>query len=114
MPNFGYHLARWKGNALRKLYRALLPIIVRRRINPPRDLPLRVFAYSNEEMLPEQVRSIRSFIRNVGRPKNFTVISDGSHSERSVRLLEQADRPVDGGDPDGVDRGIHRAPPRDA
>lgn len=94
MPNFGYHFARWKGNALRKLYRVLLPIIERRRINPPRNLALRVFAYSNEEMLPEQVRSIRSFIRNVGRPDNFTIVSDGSHSERSIALLENVDPSV--------------------
>lgn len=107
MPNFGYHFARWKGNALRRLYRALLPLIVRRRINPPRALALRVFAYSNEEMLPEQVRSIRSFIRNVGRPESFIVVSDGSHSERGIRLLEDVDptvsvRPFGDGLPDDL------------
>ncbi|MGI8889205.1 MAG: hypothetical protein ACR2G0_00260 [Chthoniobacterales bacterium] len=42
-------------------------------------------------MLPEQVRSIRSFLRHVGRPSSFTVVSDGSHSERSVALLEKLD-----------------------
>src|SRR3977135_3691875 len=47
-------------------------------------------------MLPEQVRSIRSFLRHVGRPESFTVVTDGSHSERSVSLLEQVDPCVAG------------------
>jgi hypothetical protein len=91
MPNFGYHLARLKGNTLRQFYRALLPFIVRRRLNPSRSVALHVFAYSGEAMLPEQIVSIRSFLRYVGRPRSFTVVSDGSHSERSVRLLELVD-----------------------
>jgi hypothetical protein len=45
-------------------------------------------------MLPEQVASIRSFLRHVGRPKSFTVVSDGSHSDRSIRLLKSVDRSV--------------------
>lgn len=93
-PNFGYHLARWKGRAVRNVYRALLPKIVKRRANPPRSLDLSVCSYSNEEMLPEQVRSIRSFLRYVGRPKSFTVVSDGSHTHRSIRLLEEVDPSV--------------------
>jgi len=107
MPNFGYHFARWKGSTLRNIYRSLLPLIVRRPIKPPRLLPLRVFAFSNEQMLPEQIRSIRSFLRYAGRPEKFTVVSDGSHSARSVRLLEQVDssvsvRPVGEGLPTGL------------
>lgn len=91
IPNFGYHFARFKGNALRKFYRALLPRIVQRPVKSPRSLAVSVFAYSNEQMLPEQVASIRSFLRQVGRPRSFTVVSDGSHSDRSVRLLEHVD-----------------------
>jgi hypothetical protein len=94
LPNFGYHLARWKGHQLRKLYGALLPKIVRRQVDAPRSLDLSVFSYSNEPMLPEQVRSIRSFIRHVGRPQNFTIISDGSHSDGSIQLLEDVDPSV--------------------
>jgi len=40
------------------------------------------------------VASIRSFLRYVGRPKSFTVVSDGSHSDRSIRLLERVDPSV--------------------
>ena len=91
MPNFGYHLARLKGNWRRRFYRALLPAVVRRRMNSPGPIALDVFAYSGESTLPEQVASIRSFLRHVGRPKSFTIFSDGSHSNRSVRLLENID-----------------------
>jgi hypothetical protein len=91
MPNFGYHFARLKGNLQRRLYRALLPAIVRRRIKSPRPIALDVFAYSGERTVPEQVASVRSFLRHVGRPKSFTIVSDGSHSMRSVRLLENLD-----------------------
>ncbi|MEY2529254.1 MAG: hypothetical protein QOJ05_1344 [Verrucomicrobiota bacterium] len=94
LPNFAYHFALRLGKALRGLYRAFLPIIVRFRPHPPRSFPFEVFAYSNDEMLPEQVASIRSFLRHVGRPKSFTVVSDGSHSDRSIRLLKSVDRSV--------------------
>ena len=94
LPNFAYHFALHLGNALRGLYRSFLPMIVRFRLNPPRSFPFEVFSYSNDRMLPEQVASIRSFLRNVGRPKSFTVVSDGSHSERSIRLLKNVDRSV--------------------
>jgi len=94
LPNFAYHLALQLGKALRGSYRVFLPAIVRFRRNPPRSFPFEVFAYSNERMLPEQVVSIRSFLRHVGRPKSFTVVSDGSHSDRSIRLLMRVDRSV--------------------
>ena len=94
IPNLGYRLAFWQGNTIRKTYRALLPWIVRQRIDPPRKIDLDVFAYSNEEMLPEQVASIRSFLRHAGRPQSFTVVSDGSHSPGSIRLLEEVDPAV--------------------
>ena len=94
MPNYGYHLARFKGNVVRQLYRAFLPVISRRRISPPRSIALDVFSYSGQAALPEQVASIRSFFRHDGRPKSFTVLSDGSYSDGSVRLLEQIDATV--------------------
>src|SRR6266404_9058596 len=95
MPNFGYHFARLKGNLLRRLYRAFLPLIARRPIAVPRNIALDVFSYSGEAALPEQIACIRSFLRNVGRPKRFTVVSDGSYSDSSVRLLRNVDPSVD-------------------
>src|SRR6266550_837544 len=91
MWNVGYHLARVRGGVARETYRMLLPMIVRRRIDPPQTLDLDVFAYSNEAMLPEQVASVRSFLKYGGRPNRFTIVSDGTHRPRAVSLLQQID-----------------------
>jgi hypothetical protein len=91
MPNYGYHLARAKGNAARTIYRALLPTIVRRRIPGGAEVPFNVFAYSGESTLPEQVASIRSFLKHVGRPKRFTIVSDGTLSGRGSGILKSLD-----------------------
>ena len=91
MWNFGYHLARVRGGVARDAYRLLLPMIVRRQVDPPRTLDIDVFAYSNEAMLPEQVASIRSFLKYGGRPSRFTIVSDGTHRPRAVSLLQQVD-----------------------
>jgi hypothetical protein len=89
MPNYGYHLARAKGRIVRAAYRALLR--AHSRIEPAGSFPLEVFSYSGESALPEQVASIRSFLRHVGRPKMFNVVSDGSYSEASKRILQDID-----------------------
>ena len=91
LPNFGYHVARWRGNLVRRFYRAFLPFIVRQRIRPARSVAIEVFAYSGEDSLPEQVASIRSFLRHVGRPMSFTIVSDGSHESNSLRWLRSVD-----------------------
>ena len=85
MPNFGYHLARLHGRIARALYAATLQF--RRPKVRPVNLPFEVYAYSGESMLPEQVASILSFYRYAGRPRRFTVVSDGTHSRASLALL---------------------------
>jgi hypothetical protein len=92
MPNFGYHFARTKGRAIRALYRKFLGRLPT--VDSPRSFPLEVFSYSGEAALPEQVASIRSFLRHVGRPAHFTVVSDGTYSEESRRLLKRLDSSV--------------------
>src|SRR5438067_2795439 len=91
MWNFGYHFARSRGGLAREAYRMLLPMMVRRQIDPPRTLDIDVFAYSNQPMLPEQVASVRSFLKYAGRPNNFTIVSDGTHCQRALSLLQQID-----------------------
>jgi hypothetical protein len=91
MLNYGYHLARAKGNVVRTTYRALLPSIARRPIPKGPEVPFNVFAYSGESALPEQVASIRSFLKHVGRPRRFTVVSDGTLSARSSDILKSLD-----------------------
>ena len=94
MPNYGYHLARAKGAWFRRLYKARLGAIIHRSIPVPATLPFDVFSYSGESMLPEQVASIRSLLQFAGRPRQFTVVSDGTHSKRSLELLQQLDPSV--------------------
>lgn len=94
MPNYGYHLARVQGTAARAIYRAVLPSIARRRFPVGNELPFNVFSYSGESTLPEQVASIRSFLKCVGRPKKFTVVSDGTLSDRSSGLLKSLDSAI--------------------
>lgn len=94
MPNFGYHLARAQGAATRAAYRSLLPLISRRAVAVTRSFPFEVYSYSGEAMLPEQVASLRSFLTFVGRPPRFAVVSDGTHTARSIELLQRIDRCV--------------------
>jgi len=93
-PNMPYHSARWEGRIARGLYRVALPMIVRRRVRVRRELSLHVVAYSGESTLPEQIASIRSFLAYAGRPKQFTVVSDGSYTAKSLQLLEGIDKCV--------------------
>ena len=94
MPNFAYHWARAEGGLVRRMYRAFLPKIVRRKIVPPESVPFEVFAYSGHDNLPEQVASIRSFLRYAGRPTRFTVVSDGTYTDQDIELLREIDPSV--------------------
>src|SRR5579864_6782316 len=51
-------------------------------------LPACVYSLSCEKDWPEQAASIRSFLRFVGTPEQFIVVSDG-HEEESRRHLER-------------------------
>lgn len=88
MPNYGYHLARAKGRAARTVYRAVLPFIARFPVPKRISVPIDVVAFSGEATLPEQVASIRSFLKYVGQPTRFTVVSDGTLSPRSILILK--------------------------
>jgi hypothetical protein len=88
------HAARARGRAIRLAYRAALPAVVRRAVDVRHELPCAVFSFSSRADLPEQIASVRSFLRHAGRPRSYTVVSDGSHDERSRRLLRAIDRCV--------------------
>jgi hypothetical protein len=89
MVNIPYHTARTQGKAIRSIYKASLSLIVKIPISQAKKIPANVFSLSCERDLPEQVASIRSFIRYAGIPDRFTVISDGSYTEASCKLLSQ-------------------------
>jgi hypothetical protein len=80
---------------LRLAYRARLPRIVARSISCPRTLGFQVYSFSGESELPEQVASIRSFLRHAGAPARFTVVSDGTHTSEAIELLERLHRVVE-------------------
>jgi hypothetical protein len=89
MINIPYHTARFQGDTIRLIYKSILHLIVHVPILQTKKVSADVYSMSCERDLPEQVASIRSFIRNVGVPDRFTVISDGSYTEVSRRLLCQ-------------------------
>lgn len=73
--------------AQRRAYASRLADIVSEGISSAPPVGLHVFSFSAEERLPEQVASLRSFLANAGTPAEFTIVSDGSHTERSCDLL---------------------------
>jgi hypothetical protein len=58
-------------------------------VTPPRRVAVDMISFSCERDLPEQVLSIRSFLRYVGEPASFQVVSDGTISAASAAFLEQ-------------------------
>ncbi|QKQ74753.1 hypothetical protein [Nostoc sp. TCL240-02] len=89
MVNIGYHTAKIQGKFNRSLYKAALSQIVSIPIKQTRQVPVSIYALSCERDLPEQVASIRSFIRHIGIPETFTVVSDGSYTDSSCNLLRR-------------------------
>ncbi|ACC79793.1 hypothetical protein [Nostoc punctiforme] len=89
MVNIGYHTAKIQGKFNRSLYKAAISQIINIPIKQTRQVPVSIYALSCERDLPEQVASIRSFIRHVGIPETFTVVSDGSYTDSSCNLLRR-------------------------
>jgi len=67
------------------------PIEFQDRANNRRELRLDIdlVSASSKRDLPEQVFSILSFIRYVGCPTCWTILSDGSHSKEDVEILNR-------------------------
>lgn len=85
--NIVYSLAWRYSNFIRLIYKLTLPCTVKRSIVQSKRINIIVYSLSCERDLPEQVANIRSFIRYVGTPDKFIVVSDGTHSPRSRQLL---------------------------
>ena len=95
MVNIGYHAAKIQGVFLRSIYKSRLSNLVSFPIAQERQVPIKVYALSCERDLPEQVASLRSFLRYVVIPKTFTIMSDGSYTEESIKLLRRVHPCVD-------------------
>jgi hypothetical protein len=89
-----YHIARYQALGIRKLYSHRLKAIARRRVESAGELGRDVVYFSSRKDLPEQVASIRSLFRHVGRPPQVIVVSDGSHSAEERDLLRSLGDPV--------------------
>lgn len=87
MINIGYRLARLQGKITRSLYQQKNPRIIRRSIQPQKQLKVAIYSLSCPRDLPEQISSIRSFLNYAGIPEQFTIISDG-YSDRECQLLK--------------------------
>jgi len=89
MVNIGYHAAKIQGKFLRSIYKSSISTLVNFPIKQDRQVPIKVYALSCERDLPEQVASLRSFLRYVGIPQVFTIMSDGSYTQQSIELLRK-------------------------
>lgn len=89
MVKIGSHLALHQSRLYRFLYNCSLPWTANRKIHQETIVPVTVYSLSYEKCLAEQVASIRSFIKNVGIPNKFVVVSDGSYSEQSKKLIRE-------------------------
>jgi hypothetical protein len=87
MINIPYRAATFVGQRNRRRFVTRLATL------PPvaaaGELPVTVYSFSGERDWPEQAASVRSFLRFVGLPQRFVVVSDGSHGDESRRQLER-------------------------
>jgi hypothetical protein len=81
-------LAR-RAAAIRRLYAEALKSIVESPIDVTRECDLTLYTFSCETHVPEQVASLRSLIRHLGLPRSVVVVSDGTHTAGSARLIER-------------------------
>jgi hypothetical protein len=78
-----------RANAIRRIYRQSLASVVEAPLEPRGRSDLTVYTFSHEGHVPEQVASLRSLIRHHGVPRRVTVVSDGTHTPESRRLIER-------------------------
>lgn len=95
MINVGYHTAKIQGKFLRTLYKLCIEWLADFPIIQELKVPIKVYTLSCERDLPEQVASLRSFLRHVGIPIKFTILSDGSYTKKSIQLLNRIHPCVD-------------------
>ncbi|MGD2182504.1 hypothetical protein [Lusitaniella coriacea] len=89
MVNIGYRLARIQGKLNRNFYQAFLPQIVKIPIAQTQEIPIDIYSLFCLRDLPEQVANIRSFLRHVGIPKQFTAVFDGELNSSLFSLLHR-------------------------
>jgi hypothetical protein len=79
----------WHGALVRSGYRWRLERGYIAPVRADRVLASDYTALSGGAHLPEQVASLRSFIRRVGQPRRTLIISDGTHTESDRAILKR-------------------------
>ena len=84
-----FHVAVWLASRQRRRLLRLPPEGLRVVLSPRRLPGVQVFSMCGVGSWPEQVLSVLSFLKHVGVPDAFTIVSDGTITPREWRLLEQ-------------------------
>jgi len=86
---YGYHaalmLGRWRRAAFERELTTLEPLIGKASKRP---VQLDVVTLVGPQMVPETVRSVWSFIQYVGRPKSYTLVTDGDFTDAEKGKLQ--------------------------
>lgn len=87
--NIPYRISTYRGRRNRRRFMARVGDL------PPLQatdgIAAAVYAFSGESDWPEQMASLRSFLRFAGRPVRFIIVSDGSHGKQTRAALERVD-----------------------
>jgi hypothetical protein len=82
-----HRCAKRRAHAVRSLCRRRLQALAQTSAARDHAVDLDVVSFSNHGYVPEQLMSIRSFLREAGTPASWTVVSDGTHTRRDTTLL---------------------------
>lgn len=88
MINVPYRLARIRARLTRAVFSTFIASACKP-VTRSTSQPGHLFTFSGMRDFPEQVASLRSFLRWAGTPERITIVSDGTHDDRSKSLLRQ-------------------------
>ncbi len=84
----GYHFAlRW-ARLRRVVYTRRLSHVVARPMRAAPESGAAFYSFSGTRDLPEQVASLRSFLRHAASPRKIVVVGDGSHTAADREVLK--------------------------
>ncbi|HEV7806285.1 MAG TPA: hypothetical protein VGO80_10720 [Solirubrobacteraceae bacterium] len=87
MKSAHHRFAIRRAAAVRNVCRRRLQMLARATTARDGAVDLDVVSFSSHGYLPEQLMSIRSFLREAGTPASWTVVSDGTYTRRDTALL---------------------------
>lgn len=87
MKSAHHRFAIRRAGAVRRLCRRRLQALAQTSAAHDHAVDLDIVSFSSHGHLPEQLMSMRSFLREAGTPASWTVVSDGTHTRRDAELL---------------------------